>query len=144
MRLLVKTLVVLHGLLIATALSAMQHQHDSSQHAPGHQQGDHVAMRLAAFNGCVAACENCITSCAEHQNHPSCVKTCRDCTDICSLAGRLLARGSDLSNDISEVSHKACQACADICGKNIDDPACMSCAQACLNCINVCSNGENH
>ena len=55
---------------------------------------------------CAEACERCVTACIEmgdqdskHHDMTLCVKLCRDCADICTLCGRLEARGSQFMKE---------------------------------------------
>ncbi len=48
-----------------------------------------------------------------------CIKTCRDCTDLCALCARFMARGSDLHAQMCAVCIEACDRYAAEC-KNHD------------------------
>lgn len=95
---------------------------------------------------CAETCERCVTALLEMGEEDSkghdltaCIKLCRDCADICTLCGRLAARGSQFMKSYMTVCAEACEACAAECDKHADHVAhCKACAEACRKCAEEC------
>ena len=95
---------------------------------------------------CAEACEYCATACLEMHDTDSkghdmtaCIKLCRDCADICTLCGRLTARGSQFMKSFMVVCAEVCEACAAECEKHAGHIAhCKTCAEACRKCAEEC------
>lgn len=68
-----------------------------------------------------------------------CIRTDRDCADVCSLALKLVARGSDKAGELLELCANMCEDCAEECG-NHDHDHCQECAKACRECAEACRN----
>ena len=100
---------------------------------------------------CAEACERCITACVEmgdqdsrHHSLTACIKLCRDCADICTLCGRLEARGSQFMKQYMQLCADVCEACSTECGKHADHHAhCKACAEACRRCAAECREMAN-
>lgn len=100
---------------------------------------------------CAEACERCATACLELANADSkgldmtaCIKLCRDCADICTLCGRLEARGSKFMGQFMQLCADACDACAVECEKHADHMVhCKACAEACRKCAQECRQMAN-
>ncbi|MEZ4886786.1 MAG: four-helix bundle copper-binding protein [Chitinophagales bacterium] len=89
---------------------------------------------------CIAACENCATQCLNEENiqmHVKCIKTDRDCADICALTLKLVNRNSHQLNEILKVCIVTCIACEQECRKH-DRGHCQKCADACHTCHQAC------
>jgi hypothetical protein len=95
---------------------------------------------MHACIACTIACENCATECLHEQDAKMmarCIELDRDCADICALAVRLMARGSEFAARICAVCAEVCDACAQECGKH-DNEHCKRCAEACRKCAEEC------
>lgn len=68
-----------------------------------------------------------------------CIRTDRDCAQLCWTTSALLARDSEFSGELCAVCAKVCQACADECAKH-DHQHCQKCAEACRQCAEECGN----
>lgn len=94
---------------------------------------------IDACNACVIACEHCATSCIQEGNPAMsrCIELDRTCADICALAAREMARGSDFFGDICSVCAKICRACGEECAQHEADH-CQECARTCEECASEC------
>ncbi len=95
---------------------------------------------INTLTNCIIACENCATSCLEEENvkkMKACIQLDRDCADVCSLAGRFLARESQNTIGIIELCADMCAECAKECEKH-DHDHCVECAKACRQCEKSC------
>lgn len=95
---------------------------------------------INALTNCLQACENCATACLEEPNAASmatCIRTARDCADICSSAIRYLARDSRHSISLVGICADICAECAGECDKH-DHDQCIECAKACRRCEESC------
>ncbi|GAB3496891.1 hypothetical protein GCM10027341_16350 [Spirosoma knui] len=76
---------------------------------------------------------------SRHHDMTECIRLCRDCADICTLCGRLEARGSEFMRDFMALCAEVCEACAEECAKHADHHAhCKACAEACRKCAEEC------
>lgn len=98
---------------------------------------------LDALNGCIAACEACVTDCCSHGQNTSslgaCLLLCRDCSDFCAVTARFTERGSQHAQHLLRECVEICNACADECEKHSDMASCKACAEACRRCVQACS-----
>ncbi|MFA0960588.1 four-helix bundle copper-binding protein [Roseivirga sp. BDSF3-8] len=95
---------------------------------------------LDKLNACVAACEHCATACLgedDVKKMSDCIKTDRDCADICALTARLVARDSKHAKHLAKECIEVCKLCADECGKH-EHQHCKDCAEACRACEEAC------
>lgn len=93
---------------------------------------------------CVLACEHCATSCLEEEDVKKmapCIKLDRDCSDMCTLAARLLQRDSVIAHQFLLLCEEICRLCSDECRKH-DTEHCQKCAEACRVCAEACH--EHH
>jgi len=89
---------------------------------------------------CIVACEECASKCLHEQDvkmMARCVELDRDFADICALAMRLMARGSEFAGRLCALCAEACEACAAECEKH-DAEHCKKCAGACRKCAEEC------
>ncbi|RUQ81007.1 four-helix bundle copper-binding protein [Legionella septentrionalis] len=96
---------------------------------------------IDACHACATACEHCANSCLEEQTIQqlaSCIKLDIDCTDICILTAKLLARGSEFALPVSLLCADICKTCGDECSKHQDMEHCKRCAEACYRCEAEC------
>ena len=66
-----------------------------------------------------------------------CIALDRSCADICALAAREMARGSDFVARVCAICAEICQACGDECARHEMDH-CQECAKACHRCAEEC------
>lgn len=95
---------------------------------------------LDALNRCIAACERCATACLHEDDvkmMAACILLDRDCSDICALTARLVARGSEHAKHIMRECIEICTKCAEECGKHQHEH-CQQCAAACRACVEAC------
>lgn len=89
---------------------------------------------------CLQACEECRTLCLEEVDVKSrvhCIKILTDCIDICDLALKFMARGSQHAKHICKECVEICEICAQECGK-FSDNHCVQCAEICRKCAAEC------
>jgi hypothetical protein len=131
------------GLLIglifsAASASAMHEHHDSNSNAS--QQEESKKMLVNALYHCALETNLCSAACQNHQNHEGhifdCAPLCRDTSEICALAAKLVAFNTPLADSMAGQAVIACGQCFDIC-KNHDDPNCQNCAAACAEYITL-------
>ena len=100
-----------------------------------HQKHQDLINKLS---NCVAACEHCADAClTEDGDMTDCIRTDRDCAEICALAIKFVARGSDNASKILELCAAVCSDCAEECESH-DHDHCQECAQACRDCAEAC------
>lgn len=106
------------------------------------QEESMMMQQFNAFGDCVLRCNQCVTACLNHQDHHGhsmdCAPLCRDCADVCAVAGQFLTRESELSQPMNELAVMAAQKCFDKCSTH-DDESCRACAEACSNLISLCA-----
>ncbi len=74
--------------------------------------------RTSQLSACIEACLQCLQDCEYFlsaclssdmvQMMANCIKTCRDCTDLCALCARFMSRNSDLHAQLCAVCAEAC------------------------------------
>ena len=95
---------------------------------------------LDALARCVAACEYCADACldeADIKMMVPCIRTDRDCADMCRLFAGYVARNSPHAKHIVKECIEICQKCHDECAKHQHDH-CQQCAKACQECLEAC------
>jgi len=93
-----------------------------------------------ALQACVTACESCATGCLNEDDVKAmvpCIKLCRDCADICSLAAQYMTRDSAHAGKLAALCATICEACGDECAKH-KMAHCQQCAEACKKCAEEC------
>jgi hypothetical protein len=89
---------------------------------------------------CVAACDYCADQCLEEEDvaqMTDCIRADRDCSDICTLTARYIARGSKHIKHVLEECIEICNECAAECEKH-EHTHCQECAKSCRECIQAC------
>ena len=92
------------------------------------------------LSNCLAACEHCANACLSEENSGNmaeCIRTDRDCADLCALAIKFVSRDSAHASALVELCAEVCNACAEECGKH-DHDHCQKCAKACRECAEAC------
>jgi hypothetical protein len=95
---------------------------------------------LQKLADCIAACEKCSNACLEEdmiKEMRNCIKTDRDCADICNTTYRLVARNSDNASAMLKVCADICRKCVEEC-EHHDMQHCQDCAKACNECEKAC------
>lgn len=95
---------------------------------------------IDACETCAVECEHCATACLQEPDAAArsrCIMLLRDCADICALATRWMARGSNYANEICGLCARICDACAAECAR-FKDEHCQRCADACRKCAQEC------
>ena len=89
---------------------------------------------------CQKACQICFDACLK-ENHVAmmaeCIRTDRECADICGLVVDFSYRESNLFPDLVAVCARACEVCATECEQH-DHDHCQQCAKACRECEAAC------
>lgn len=89
---------------------------------------------------CQKACNHCFDACLKEDHvamMAECIRTDRDCADICGMVAAFADRDSHLFMDLVALCAKACAACAEECEKH-DHDHCQACAKACRECEEAC------
>ncbi len=95
---------------------------------------------LKACVRCAQACELCAEACLNEDNMvmmADCIRTDRDCAQLCWTASALMVRNSHFVGDLCALCAKVCDVCAEECEKH-DQEHCQHCAEACRECANEC------
>jgi hypothetical protein len=95
---------------------------------------------IEACNASLVACEHCAASCLQEKDVAPmirCIQLDRSCADICALAIREMARGSEFAVHVCHVCVEICEACGGECRKHQMDH-CQRCAEACRKCADEC------
>src|SRR6188472_939591 len=82
---------------------------------------------IDACVACAQECEHCGDACIGHAEMAGCVRTCRDCSELCWVCPGYMSRGSALAAAVCRACAEACDACAAECGKHQADH-CKRCA----------------
>jgi len=97
------------------------------------------------YKKCIDACFDCVKACERcaYEGEKR-MDTCTDCAEICTLVGRLTARGH-CSSKLYKLCAEICDDCAKECAKLSDEyardcvTAAKACAEACRKCEADCS-----
>lgn len=93
------------------------------------------------LSACQAACNYCYDACLKEDDIDMmrrCIRTDRDCADICGMALSFVQRDSELLNEVLELCATACDTCAEECEKHDHHEHCVECAKACRECAEAC------
>lgn len=89
---------------------------------------------------CAQACEFCADSCLSEQHVAKmveCIRTDRDCAEVCFTAAALMSRNSQFAPEFCGLCAEVCDTCAQECRKH-DHDHCQQCADACELCAEEC------
>jgi hypothetical protein len=99
------------------------------------------------YRSCIDACSECVEACEmcmnldlkEEKMKPleTCIRTNRDCADICALAVKFMSRDSSEAPRICGVCAEICDACARECERH-ELEHCKICAEVCRRCAEEC------
>jgi hypothetical protein len=68
-----------------------------------------------------------------------CTRLCRDCSDMCVLAGRWISRNSPRFEALCQLCAEICDECAEVCERHAPHHAlCGPCAEQCKRCADIC------
>ncbi|WP_331248193.1 four-helix bundle copper-binding protein [Evansella clarkii] len=93
-----------------------------------------------AIEDCLRACNQCYDACLEEEDIShlrDCIRTDRECANICELALEAIASNSPLMKEVISLCAKSCRLCQEECEKH-DHQHCQMCAQACMECAEFC------
>lgn len=111
----------------------------SITHRKGTMSYDNYRTCIEACNDCAVECENCASECIDEDSNEmaQCIHHDLDCSLICAMAAKLMARGSDAIQSVCHVCAEACRRCAEECRKHAVEH-CRRCAEACEQCAAEC------
>ncbi|AZP03948.1 four-helix bundle copper-binding protein [Jeotgalibaca ciconiae] len=95
---------------------------------------------MQKLTDCITACNHCFDQCLQEddvKHMTECIRTDRECADICTIALSFLTREGSLKADLLQLCAITCQACGDECEKHSHDH-CQECAKACFACAEAC------
>lgn len=101
---------------------------------------------------CIAECFRCAQTCEEcgddmigmeqkgdAQLMQQCIRLCRECADICTMAGRWMSRLSPMADRLCRWCAEICDACAEECERHAPHHSgCGPCAEECRRCADGC------
>lgn len=90
---------------------------------------------------CQRACNQCYDACLKEDDlnmMVHCIRTDRDCADICGMVISFADRESVVFNDLVALCAKMCNLCATECEKHEHMEHCQECAVACRECESAC------
>lgn len=96
---------------------------------------------IDACNKCAVACAHCATSCLNEDDLKKlarCIQLDQDCADICYMASKYMASGSEFAEDICRLCAEICEACGEECRKHSKMEHCQKCADTCFECAETC------
>jgi hypothetical protein len=88
---------------------------------------------------CASVCNYCASACAKESDHTrsECIQLCLECSSLCIAAAQIMALGSLHIKEIARICAIMCDACADECGRHMDDH-CRQAAEICTSCADEC------
>ncbi|MDC3417693.1 four-helix bundle copper-binding protein [Aquibacillus salsiterrae] len=117
----------------------MPHSYNPYQGIP--YEGDTHHHLLMSVQHCEATCEQMIsmlvTNSQGFEAREQQIQLLRDCSDICTLMAKYLARGTNLSLALANTCAYICEICGTTCSQ-FPDYHSQHCAQTCLNFANEC------
>lgn len=91
---------------------------------------------------CKKACEDCFDACLQEDDvkmMAECIRTDRECADVCGIILNFGHRNSPIFDDLVAVCLKICDLCAQECEQHADHHEhCKECAIACRECEAAC------
>jgi hypothetical protein len=95
---------------------------------------------IEACQRCATECERCASACLKEDDVKAmarCIQLDLDCSLLCVVTAKLLARGSEEGNHIARHCAEVCRRCAEECRKH-DMDHCQRCADVCDECAEEC------
>ena len=106
---------------------------------------DQYKAAISVCQSCVNICNTCSDDMIGMESYDNqelmarCIRLCRECADICSLAVSWMSRSSLLSKQICRLCAEVCNACAEACEQHAPHhKLCGPCAEECRRCTAVC------
>ena len=106
---------------------------------------DEISECIAACFGSTLVCNRCSDGLIGLESHDNeelrsrCIRLCRDCAEICTLAARWLSRTSPFANQACRLCADICDICATTCEQYAPNHAlCGVCAHECRRCAERC------
>lgn len=96
---------------------------------------------IDACNQCAVTCEHCAAACLQENNVSElarCIALDHNCADVCYMASKLMAGGSEFAERFCALCADVCEACGNECEKHSSMDHCKQCADACFQCAKVC------
>jgi hypothetical protein len=123
------------GLAAATGGQALAQEHK-------HDEGDIHEKCAEACSDCAKECNQGFHHCykqvqAGKQQHAKAMHLCVDCGEICSTAGKLVARMSPLMTFTCHACAESCEACIAECEK-LNDPGMKETIESLKKCAQTC------
>lgn len=91
---------------------------------------------------CKQACDHCFDMCLQEEDANAmadCIRTDRECSEVCGMVLQLGNRDSVVFNEIVTACVKICKVCAEECEKHAEHHEhCKECAEACRECEAAC------
>lgn len=114
-----------------------------------HQDNRTFTLSVQQCIDACAACAHICDRCADdmigmQQGHDRelqqlCIRLCRDCADLCTLAERWMSRISPSAEMLCRTCADMCDRCAEICEQHAPHHAlCGDCAVECRRCAGAC------
>ncbi len=108
---------------------------------------DPLARCIDECHACAETCTLCADDCLSEEGVAGltkCIRLNLDCADVCTAAGRVVARQTDydanVTRTILEACAQACKSCGDECESHAGHHEhCRVCAEACRRCERACS-----
>lgn len=97
---------------------------------------------LQTLHDCMVACNHCYDACLQEEDiqmMSQCIRSDRECADICAYLAQSITRGNPFVSDLAKVCTTICESCGTECKKHNHDH-CQKCAEACFKCANACRN----
>ena len=108
-------------------------------------QTKHYQECITACFACAQTCETCSDDMIGMDHHgdqklmAQCIRLCRECADICVLAGRWMSQGSTMADRLCGLCADICDTCAEVCEQHAPHHAlCGPCATECRRCAELC------
>ena len=95
---------------------------------------------IEACHFCALACQHCAAACLQEPDPEPlarCISLSLDCSDLCDLTVRAIARASEHSDAICALCADLCDSCGSECSQH-DMEQCCICANACRRCAEEC------
>ncbi len=127
-------------LLVAIPIAALTYFSVAQETSKHH--GDHDACVKACL-ACQKECDTCAAHCGKmvesgKKDHVVTLHTCEDCSAICAVAAKIVARKGPFSEVICHACADACKRCGDQCAHHSSDAIMTKCAEECQKCEKAC------
>lgn len=106
--------------------------------AGGHYMNEHL---VKTIQDCEATCEhmtNHLKKLSDFQMRVMQAMLLRDCSDICGLTAKYVARGAIFARQAASLCACICEACGTECSR-FPDQMSQNCARVCMHCARECA-----